>query len=80
MIFINPIQAGFWNDVVGWGGALSAQVSVLEGSPLWIFLATCDILDFFFKLFWDVSYIKRNKVKKFGECSTIHVEMADDLR
>ena len=51
MIFINPIQAGFWNDVVGWGGALSAQVSVLEGSPLWIFLATCDILGFFFKTF-----------------------------
>ena len=59
---VNPIRAGFWNDVVGWGGALSAQVSVLEGSPLWIY------------------YIKRNKVKKFGERSTIHVEMADDLR
>ena len=32
----NPIWAGFWNDIVGGGGgALSAQVSVLEGSPLW---------------------------------------------
>ena len=44
-LYLNPIWAGFWNDVVGWGGALSAQVSVLEGSPLRIFLATCDIFE-----------------------------------
>ena len=36
----NPIWAGLWNDVVDWGGALSARIQFLEGSPLWIFLAT----------------------------------------
>ena len=32
--FINPIWAGLWNDVVDWGGALSARIQFLEGSPL----------------------------------------------
>ena len=31
---INPIWAGLWNDVVDWGGALSARIQFLEGSPL----------------------------------------------
>ena len=46
----NPIWAGLWNDVVDWGGALSARIQFLEGSPLWIFLET-----FWKKIFWDFS-------------------------
>lgn len=30
-------------------------------------------------LFWDISDIERNKVKKFGECSAMHVDTADDI-
>ena len=66
-----------WRCRLG-GGTFCPGFSFRRVPPL----ATCDILEFF-KIFfwaWDVSYIKRNKVKKFGERSTIHVEMADDLR
>ena len=46
---LNPIWAGFWNDVVGWGGALSARVSVLEGSPLWQRVIFWNFSKFFFE-------------------------------
>ena len=48
-LMLNPIWAGFWNDVVGWGGALSARVSVLEGSPLWQRVIFWNFSKFFFE-------------------------------
>merc|ERR1712102_121066 len=52
---INPIWAGLWNDVVDWGGALSARIQFLEGSPLWRRVK-----------FWNFS----KKIFKLGTCLT----------
>ena len=49
-IFFNPIWAGLWNDVVDWGGALSARIQFLEGSPFEYFWQRSEK-----KIFWDFS-------------------------
>ena len=77
---LNPIWAGLWNDVVDWGGALSAQIQFLEGSPPLNIFGNVLKKKNLGGLFWDVSNIEKNKVKKFGERSTIHVDTTDDLR
>ena len=76
---LNPISAGLWNDVVDWGGGTFCPDSVFRRVP------PLNIFGNALKknlggLFWDVSNIEKNKVKKFGERSTIHVDTTDDLR
>ena len=75
---LNPIWAELWNDVVDWGGGTFCPDSVFRRvPPLNIFRNV--LKKKFWGLFWDVSNIERNKVKKFDERSTIHVDMTDDL-
>ena len=74
----NPIWAGLWNDVVDWGGTFCPDSVFRRVPPLNIFGNA--LKKNLGGLFWDVSNIERNKVKKFGERSTIHVDTTDDLR